>query len=256
MLGVLLKNDIKQFWRKISVLWLVFFALSGSSMVLFPFMNTVGSIVNGFASFTYLLSVAGIFLAPLSVFLTLFSRTMFHHEAYLTHSIPSKTSTIVISKVITYALFSIVGEVFAAIVFIYIPKYVFSSYVMSDAVEKLSTYDVFEVIVETALPIYLDVFAFVLMIVLARTIAQALNTSKKSLAAAVVFILLFLLLLIITIELFNFKVIDGSYLKIYSKHMMDGRINGLYLDQIVFCIVQIVVYTIAIITVNTKKLKI
>ncbi len=261
MLSTLLKNDIRDYWQKISLTWLFFLFIGISIIFFFPFRNSISHALAPIAVGSYLVSSAGFYLTPVITALVLFNKSMYDNNAYLTHSIPAKTSSIVISKLLTYTLFSALGAIISAIIIEYLPKYFFSTKSNTELIREklpnLADITFGDVVIQIGIPMLLAAISLMLLFILATSISHRLLPKYQSIATVLIVILLLLLTMGFSLLLFKLNITDGSnLLSISSPNMADTKLNGLYIDQIIFYTTQIIVLFGAVVYVNNNKLKV
>ncbi len=261
MLRVLLKNDIKNFWDKVSMLWLVFLVSSISIIFFVPFISYKGDYISAITIATYIFSTAGFYLSPLLIAIAYFRKSMYGTEGYLTHSIPAKTSIIVLSKLITIAIFTLIGEILASYVLLYLPRYFLfiegGLIFFTSPVQHLYGISFSEIMIQFLIPVYLGTTTFTLMILFSQTVAQMVNKSSKSLITALLFILIYFVATLLTLLLMDYDASKSSnVIQVGATHLNYGHFDKLYISQIVFYISQILILSAATIIINAKRLKI
>lgn len=208
MLIKLIKHDIISLFKRIGLSWLIFGAII---LISIP----VGRSIEGtyetqkIALVLIALSVAcfGFSISGLISSFPWFLSKMFSNEGYLTHTLPARTSTIVLSKMFATLLLSFLGFVLAILSY-----YLFSMAVFGDLMRKIAPDFPFEFSIllnivkemftglgmKIALSQFLNLLAFILTGYFSISLAQFLHSGKRGLMATIYFILLSIVFSLLT----------------------------------------------------------
>ncbi len=262
MLGVLLKNDIKLFWKRLSIWWAISGFICVSSLFFFPFIELLRSSISIIFVTTYTIAVIGLVYSPSLIGMMYFADNMYGNEGYLTHSIPTRTSTIVISKVITFSIFSIIGGLLGSIIYISWPslfsiKNNLAMLTNTDTSAELNPSILLKMFVQLGIPLLLSLLVFTLIILFAQSLAQSMDTKKKRLAGIIIFIVIFLAVELISLAFFNDNVLlGGNSTDFSSPDVNDWVFNKFYIGQMVFNLVEIALLLVGVLYISSKKLRI
>lgn len=119
MLGKLIKHEFKGTYK---IFGLVFGALIAVAVLarltfVIPVDNELFKIVSRLLELAFVLLVIGVSVAGIVVMLIRFERTMLKDEGYLTHTLPVKKWELLISKLITYCVWTIATVIMIIIAF-------------------------------------------------------------------------------------------------------------------------------------------
>lgn len=106
MFGKLIKHEIAELWKSLRAVWglslLIFFTSAG-------FLLLRNGILSNISIFTAILGLLALSLGPVIIIVMRYYRSMAGQEAYFTHTIPSKTSTIVWAKFLASYLMELIS---------------------------------------------------------------------------------------------------------------------------------------------------
>ena len=119
MLGKLLKHEFKATGRLLLPIYIAFIIITPITAVylrlngtsLFPEDSMFFNVLSGLCMVLYIIANIAMVTASYIVILYMFYKTMVSKEAYLTHTLPVKTSSLLISKTLVAAIWSIIALV-------------------------------------------------------------------------------------------------------------------------------------------------
>ncbi len=223
-------------------IWFVLVFLSISSIFLFPFLSIMRNFITIFAGITYGFAFYGCMLAPIIIAVINFSKTMYGNRAYLTHSIPVKISKIVLSKLLTFFFLLLLGEVFSIII-MFISTAAFTSKEGMELIMKyadnLTGYPFLDLLIQVGIPVYLSFMTIMCAALCSQSLAQRINPSKRKTLSFLVFIILYGLISIAAYFMGHYEMAAGNYLGV-----------------ILFNILVNLILVSAILSLNSKKLRV
>lgn len=119
MLGKLLKHEFKATGRLLLPIYIAFIIITPITAVylrltgtsLFPEDSMFFNVLSGLCMALYIIANIAMVTASYIVILYMFYKTMVSKEAYLTHTLPVKTSSLLISKTLAATIWSIIAFV-------------------------------------------------------------------------------------------------------------------------------------------------
>lgn len=119
MLGKLLKHEFKATGRLLLPIYIAFIIITPITAVylrltgtsLFPEDSMFFNVLSGLCMALYIIANIAMVTASYIVILYMFYKTMVSKEAYLTHTLPVKTSSLLISKTLVATIWSIIAFV-------------------------------------------------------------------------------------------------------------------------------------------------
>lgn len=257
MLGKLLKYDFRTLGKKIIPLFLglIVLALFTKGFYLIAGDNVILSIPKGFITTIF---VIGLIVIPLMTFIqgiTIFYQNLIKDEGYLTHTLPVKKSSIVLSKCIAANVFLLISAIVSIVAFFivfYSPSLWNTICDITNQIFKI--YDSFTVIimiVTSALGFLMQYFMFTLAIALGQ-----LQNTKKGMYSVVYGLVLYTLTQIITsVFLLGYMVVDPNLMdKLTQQIPPVGALNMLLFISLIATILFCFLFYYATVYIFNKKL--
>ncbi len=229
MLGKLLKYDWKSFQKKCGILFLGLFLLGLITLAFRKIAgaNTILSIPEGFITGIYVIALIGL---PFLVFyygFNYFYQTMIKDEGYLTHTLPVKKSSLILSKGIVANVFLLLSVMVSVGCFFL----VFGNQELLDGIVKL--YDTFIkefTLYSFILTIVTMVVSFVIqyfMITLSIALGQTKNVKKGMYSFIYFFILYTVSQIVASLVIFGYALFDSKMMTVINN---DNMMNMHYLN--------------------------
>ncbi len=200
MLIKLIKHDFISLFKRISLTWLIFSILF---LIAFVVAKTIRSVEDTykiiFITISFTIVFLGFTFSGLLSSFGWFEKKMFSTQGYLTHTLPAKTSTIVLSKIISTLVLSTLGFILAILC-----STIISVSLVRDLLHGMNSdfpfymtpiteiiKDVFsEIGIKIAIGNFLKTLAFIMMVYFSISVAQLVNFGSRSFMAIIIFIIL------------------------------------------------------------------
>ncbi len=202
MLIKLLKHDFISLMKKLLGIWLILGVIFGIQLLLAEDVEPNVFNPESFPEYSELTVIAlliGIMVVTLFLFsgfvasLPWFNRKMFSDEGYLTHTLPVKTSQIVLSKVIVAFIAGAIGVLlgmFAA--YIIAEKYLFVPFNFISRLLSLSIgEEAFRIFIRTIIVTIFNGFTFLSLGFFSITLASVIEWGYRAINTAVIFLILY-----------------------------------------------------------------
>ncbi len=200
MLSKLIKHDLISLSKRITIAWLIFGVLFLLDIIVGKTITDdleIGKIM--FVTMASITVFIGFSWSGLLASFGWFSKKMFSNQGYLTHTLPAKTSTIVLSKIISTFILSGIGFILALL-----SSYILSIALLGDMFQQMNAElplafsGISEVLTEVfsdlglkiAISQFLKVLSFILLVFFCISLAQLTSSSARGLLATLYFILI------------------------------------------------------------------
>lgn len=246
MLTKLLKYDLKWILKVTTLYYLLalFFASLGRLFGLSDalFFTVISNICNGI---TIALMISGLITGVLRSGAR-FSRNFYKDESYLTHTLPVKKETLLLSKfmagIITIFL-SIISIIICLFIMYYSPNLMDSIKMYINLITQTINISVWGVLANTFLSVFLELVLFLILIYLGFVIGNRNNGNKNLVSIILVFAFYMITQVVMLIFMLIYGLIDSSVLDMFISNNVNMTFinplliycNVVYLGEIIVC---------------------